>query len=207
MAIDQRKRQKRLAKQVAKRKEKTKKLTAKSQSSSQGIPTGFVSSSPIYECLMPENIFEMGIGNIIISRRKPNGNIAIGVFLVDVYCLGVKDAFFAVLSLDKYLELKIRFGEKGKLVSIDPPYARKFIEDAVSYALDLGFVPNKEYKHASMIFGNIDPKQCTETFTFGRDNKPCFVSGPNDSPFKCKQIMDMLKRRCGEGNFDFIIMA
>ena len=34
-----------------------------------------------------------GIGEVLVSRRLNNGNVAFSVFLVDMYCLGVKDAF------------------------------------------------------------------------------------------------------------------
>lgn len=41
---------------------------------------------------MPNNLFEAGIGNILITRLAPTGELAVASFIVDVYCLGVKKA-------------------------------------------------------------------------------------------------------------------
>jgi len=93
------------------------------------------------------------------------------------------------------------------MVSIHPSCARKLIEKSVLYAQDLGFSPHKDYKRASKIFGDIESDACPETFKFGKDGIPFFISGPSDSPSRCKQIMDQLKNSCGEGNFHFMIGA
>ena len=38
------------------------------------------------------------------------------------------------------------------------------------------------------IFGDVDPAACTETFTFGRDGEPFFVSGPNDTAARIRSV-------------------
>ena len=42
----------------------------------------------------PPNLFELGIGTVVIIRYKSGGRVEAGVFLLDVFCLGVKKAFF-----------------------------------------------------------------------------------------------------------------
>ena len=64
------------------------------------------SNQPIYECLVPDGLFEIGLGNVIVSRKAPKGNIAVSAFVVDVFCLGVKNAFFRILSEFDYDTLK-----------------------------------------------------------------------------------------------------
>ncbi|NOQ64064.1 MAG: hypothetical protein GQ582_06090, partial [Methyloprofundus sp.] len=58
--------------------------------------------NPFYECLMPHNLFETGIGNILITRVSPQGEVAVSSFIVDVYCLGVKKVLFKTLPLPEY---------------------------------------------------------------------------------------------------------
>jgi hypothetical protein len=53
---------------------------------------------PIVETLVPDNLWAEGIGNLVIARRTPDGRLAVADFLVDTYCLGVKDAFCEVMS-------------------------------------------------------------------------------------------------------------
>lgn len=53
---------------------------------------------PIVSVLVPENLWSSGIGNLLIARRMPDDRLAIAAFLVDVFCLGVKNAFWKILA-------------------------------------------------------------------------------------------------------------
>jgi len=58
-------------------------------------------NAPIHECLVPANLFERGIGNLVFSRSLPGGRTALAMFLLDVFCLEVKDTFFTVVGRDE----------------------------------------------------------------------------------------------------------
>lgn len=49
---------------------------------------------PIYKCYMPQEVSNHGMSEVIVSRKRPNGNILFGVYLIDTYCLGVKDVMY-----------------------------------------------------------------------------------------------------------------
>ena len=68
-----------------------------------------VAHRPIHDSLVAKNIFETGIGMAALARALPNGDVALAAFLVDVYCLGVKDAFYRVVSPDQFAEFVQRF--------------------------------------------------------------------------------------------------
>src|SRR4029077_20110405 len=91
----------------------------------------------------------------------------------------------------------------GGMVKMEPACARKLVEGAVAYAHELGFAPHPDYQTAKVIFGDIDSSQCEEEFEYGKDGKPFFFAGPNDSPARCRQILDTLARTRGQGNFHF----
>ena len=57
---------------------------------------------PVHECLIPDNLFDSGLGELVVTRRIPNGDIAMSAFVIDVFCLGVKDAMFMVLPESEY---------------------------------------------------------------------------------------------------------
>src|SRR5258708_791999 len=59
-------------------------------------------NAPIQECLLPENLFEEGIGPLILARGASPNFMNVGVFLVDVACLGVKNVFFRSFELEEY---------------------------------------------------------------------------------------------------------
>ena len=46
------------------------------------------------DALRSANLFDSGCGYLVVSRFKADGRVEAGFFLLDVFCLGVKDAGF-----------------------------------------------------------------------------------------------------------------
>lgn len=207
MAIDPKKRQKKLAKRKAQRKEKARKLMVQQQRelAYQSNPVAFAARYPIHQCLSNAAVFAGGMGTVIISRRAPNGDIVMGMFLLDTFCLGVKNAFARVLMPYEYDEMVNEVKANELLQAVEPSYARKLVEGAVAYAATLGFKPNPDYHTTKEIFGDIDADACTDEFSFGKMGKPFFIAGPTDSPLKRRQIIATLERNVGIGNFDVLL--
>lgn len=168
---------------------------------------GAAASCPVADVLVPTQLFKSGIGNVWFSRRLPDGRYAMAAFLVDVFCLGVKDALFSIAEEHEYLSrlkaLDQQFGEEA-FSREHPAYARKLVEAAVEYAEQWGLEPHADYKIARLIFGDVDAAACPASFKFGQNGKPFYVCGPHDSPAKQRQICQRLEKRCGSGGFDFI---
>jgi hypothetical protein len=163
-------------------------------------------NEPLFECVATAEMFEVGIGNVLISRRRSDdGRIAVSVFLVDLLCLGVKNAMFDILSPLTYEATLTGLELLGDLMEVPPECARKLVEGAVAYAEDLGFSPQHDYRIAYQIFGDIDKTECETSFEFGLDGKPMYFSGPNDSPGDIQRILNQLEKRCGPDGFDFTI--
>jgi hypothetical protein len=135
---------------------------------------------PIESCEIAEEIFSLGLGSLVLARTLPSGLIGASFFLVDVWSLGVKDALFKVMTREDFEDHMEMASLAQPLVDIDPPKARKFLHDAVAYAHSLGFAPARGFVEAEKIFGDI--AMADDTFEFGRDGKPFFVSGPMDLP-------------------------
>lgn len=208
MAIDPRKKQKKLAKQKAKRKAKALDHRRSQQGkSSLSTPMEFElgARGPILECLMPENLFDGGLGEVIVSRTTGKGLVAAGVFLLDVFCLGVKNAFPLLQPRGVYEQMMQQIDLQTPLVQVEPACAKKLIEDAAAYARDLGFEPHADYRPARKVLQDIDAADCKEQFTFGKDGKPFFMSGPNETPQRSRRIIETLERRCGPGGYDYLI--
>jgi len=207
MAMDQKRRQKQLARKAAKRKRMLRERKAfqiEDPTSLRGL-IHLASNSPIHECLVPKGIFNLGIGDVVISRKMPAGEIGVSVFLVDTYCLGVKDCFFKNVSKGEYDNRITRLKQNEDLERVEPEYALKLIEGAVAYAEGLGFHPHKEYPMVKKIFGNIDPSTCVSEFEFGKDGKPFYVSGPNATMADSDRIISILNERLGPDGFHFMI--
>lgn len=96
--------------------------------------------------------------------------------------------------------------KNSKVNAIHPSCARKLVESAVTWAESIGFSPHKDYKSAKKIFGDIDAATCPREFEFGKDGKPFYVSGPNDSPAFVRKVVNTLERRVGAGNYDYLTL-
>ncbi len=210
MALNEKKRQQKLAKKKKRRKELVK--AARQQMAgaynfmADTARLARIAAAPLHECLAPTGIFQAGIGNVMISRKLESGRLAIGVFLVDTFCLGVKDAFLRINTPYEYDEFVDGMRHHETPQRVAPAYARKLIEDSVAYAQSVGLAPHPDYAGAKLIFGDIDPAECAEQFVFGKDGKPFYVNGPNDTPARQKQIIQTLTQHCGPDGFHYLMM-
>jgi hypothetical protein len=205
MALDARRRQQKAEKRRAKERAKRKEL-ARRKTDDVGQRLARVAAAPILHCCTTQNLWDDGIAQVLVSRELDNGPVAFAAFLVDRYCLGVKDAFCGFMARGEYFErIYERVAATSDLVSLKPAAARKLVEDAVQYAAGLGLSAHSGYARARQIFGNIDAADSDRQFEFGQDGKPLFISGPHDSPGRCQSIIGILTERLGAGNFDYVV--
>jgi hypothetical protein len=162
---------------------------------------------PIHEALVPEKLFELDMGNLVFSRLLPDGRIAMSVFLLDVFCLGVKNAFAAVVTKTEHATRRSNWSTTESFQPIDPACFRKLVEGGVAYAQDLGFSPHPDYAVARQIFGDVASADCSTPFEYGHEGKPLYVSGPNETAIQVQNIIDQLERRMGPNNFHFLVLA
>ncbi|MCX6971492.1 MAG: hypothetical protein NTV93_15240 [Verrucomicrobia bacterium] len=109
------------------------------------------------ETYCDDAIFKTGIGQVVVCRYKSGGRVETGSFLVDVYCLGVKDAFFRVFEEGEFREdCLARYFPDGLPAPKPASWGRKLVEEAVRYAASLGFAPHSDYKKGARVFGGVD---------------------------------------------------
>ncbi len=205
MAIDPRRRQKKLERKKAKKAAERRELARRDAG---GLATRIEqgAQAPILHCFATSNVFEHGIGEVLVSRKLSHGNVAFVVFLVDMYCLGVKDAAVNIFPEADYRKLVYeKLAAQYTLIRMKPECARKLVEGAVQYALDLELPPHADYRIAWRIFGDISAEACTEEFSYGKDGKPFFVAGPYDDKAKCQLVLRLMEKHCGPGGSHFLM--
>ena len=159
-------------------------------------------------CRVSEGLFDIGMGYVVLGRTISPTQVAMAAFLLDVYCLGVKNAFFFEIDQGKFREMVEGMTESaGPFVDTDPQCARKLVEGAVDYAERLGFAPHEDYPPAQALFGDIDADSCPTEYEFGKDGKPLYIAGPNDTSARIRKIMRTLTDKVGEENFDYVLPA
>lgn len=188
--------QKKLAKQRAKHNARRKQL-ARQSSPDPMIRLKAADRWPIVAALVPENLWDEGLGQLVFARRMPDGNIALAVFLVDTFCLGVKNALWTIRSKAEYDNVVEKVDESGRLDNVSPEYFSKLVHCAADYAQALGFAPHRDFRHARLLLAGIDPSQCHEEFEFGKDGAPFYVRGPHESLEKAQSIATRVRAAGG----------
>ncbi len=143
-----------------------------------------------------------GFGLVFISRQVKSGMFSVCTYLVDYWCLGVKDTIGPKnMNGNKYVEFieqvynYFPYGYQ----EITLQQAQEFVFGAINYAQALGFSPHRDFAQSRSHLGEWNG-DCQ--LTFGRTGKPCYVSGPYDN---ARQIMKTLEKNVGIDNFDYII--
>ena len=191
--------QKRLAKHKAKRAEK-RTLLARQASTDPAVRLARAADWPIVAALVPER-WESGIGQLVLVRRAPGGLLACGVYLVDLYCLGVKNAFWKLVTKPQLDDLVSRIESHGALQEVSPEHFAKLVLDSAAYARSLGFSPHPDFRAAKMLLDGIDPTQCLTEFEFGKDGKPFYIRGPNETFARAKVIAAKIQAMGGHTLF------
>jgi hypothetical protein len=161
-------------------------------------------AGPIHGCLMHDGLFEHGSGVVILTRTAGDDELAMASFLVDVFCLGVKDAFFRTIApwdLEQFLE---DAAIPAPLVAVDPSYARKLLGEAAGYALGFGLKPHPDFVAVEALFGDVRADACDARFEFGRDGKPFYIPGLSESPAQIRARFAQLRQRLGDEGFDVV---
>lgn len=146
---------------------------------------------------------------IVVTRSRlpadPHHNCAIGVFLVDLGCLGIKNAFARITTRAERQELVARIQQTAQLSEVSPDLALKVICEATAYAADLGFDPHPDAAAALPLLHDADPSAAAEQIPLGGpEGKPLYIAGPHDDP---DRILHQLEARLGRDAFHYMLRA
>ena len=160
---------------------------------------------PIHECLINSEWEADGMANITITRRHSNNNFTVGMYLVDLKCLGVKDthSLFNV-SPAEYRELIDTIERNHDLESIPYNLAHNIVFAGLEFADDYGFKPHSDFSLSQYILEEDTDDIELIDITCGENGKPLYVRGPMESDLRAAQILAQLEKTAGPGNFDFV---
>lgn len=148
-----------------------------------------------------------GATSVVVTRTREDGWLEAGVFLLDLFCLGAKDAFAVEMPAIDWADEMNRMLPAEDRTAIHPACARKLIEGAVAYAESLGFAPCRDYNKARRVFGSVKASDCPQSFTYGKDGKPLYIAGPNDDQDRIDRVMRVLTAKLGPEGFHYILPA
>lgn len=163
--------------------------------------------APVQHCYLTETVFEFGMGTLVLARGASSHHLALSSFLVDVFCLGIKDVMFEPVEREVFEMYMDATGAGSPMVSVDPSYARKLLRDLAAWSQSIGFAPHRDFAAVERIFGEVSADACDAVFRFGRDGKPVYIPGPNDTASLIRRRVEQLQKHLGDGGFDFEMAA
>jgi hypothetical protein len=156
---------------------------------------------PLLECWIDRDWKEGGLARVVVARQQAENRVLYGVYLVDYYCLGVKNCLWkgdvSLSTFHKRLPQMVGTPER-----CEPSLAHQLIYGAINYAQRWGFQPHADFNTAGQILeprGNLPENHDIE---YGQDGKPLFVAGPYDNS---RWVINKLIETAGEGNFDYVM--
>ena len=145
-----------------------------------------------------------GLVTVVAARERGGSKVSACSYLVDAYCLGVKNAIGPhVLDRRKLPEFRFQMFRSYA----DPPLAaplelaQHVVFGAIEYARGLGFEPHPDFKACA---GHLGEWQGPSVIGFGYQGKPLFIQGPEDD---AARIMKKLNRKVGRDGFHYIVPA
>ncbi|MCU7550744.1 hypothetical protein OCK74_16620 [Chitinophagaceae bacterium LB-8] len=160
-------------------------------------------SLPIFKCLVNKDWEESKMADVIVMRRHNNGNITVGIYLVDLLCLGIKDTFYFFNEPED--EVENRYGPEFYQVftEIDYNLAHNIIYAGHDFAMEYEIQPHREFETTKFILEeDSDDIPLLDISVGSEDGKPhLIVQSGNQYP----DVLAKLKRIAGEGNYYYTI--
>jgi len=160
---------------------------------------------PLLECWISANWQkdDLGLVEILVARQQPDGDICYGVYLVDKFCLGLKNTIAnAGVSLTRYQnEVLNKIFPETKPQACPIELAHQMIYASIDYAAQFGFSPHKDFALTQNLLAPRGELEEPYQLTFGLNGKPFFVAGPFDN---AARIIKQLEKTAGPGNYDYI---
>jgi hypothetical protein len=162
---------------------------------------------PIMECRVSDGLFECGMGVVTLIRGASRAYQHIAFFMVDSFCLGVKNTFFRSLERHEAEHILEGMESSDPASFIAPAEARKLLHDIVAWAGNNGFQPHIDYACMELLFGDVVPAETDYTSRLGYDGEVLYVPGPTETPAQVQRRMRTVRSRVGNTAADRSILA
>jgi hypothetical protein len=158
---------------------------------------------PFHECFINMNWKTEGMASIVISKKMPSGKYIAGLYMIDMFCLGLKNTYFQfALDSVEYDEFLQKMNSQSESVKFDLGEAHNIIFGAIDFAAENGFKPQKDFAITQYLLDENLIDDRIDEIEFGRNGRPFYFAGPYDNT---GQIIKTLEKNVGNGNFDVVL--
>lgn len=119
-------------------------------------------------CYITAGWREAGIASIHVLRRAPGGAYAMGAFLIDFWCIGLKDAFGRLnISLEEFQSAIDQTAERTELTRVDISTIRRLLSGAVRFSQQNNFRLPHHHERWLALVGRIGDVSTADLSDFG----------------------------------------
>jgi len=139
-----------------------------------------------------------GVAVVLVARSGRHDRVTACTYLVDTFCLGVKNTIGPLQLRDRDLPTLVRahFGAfPWQALRVPIELAQHLVFGAVGFAAGLGCAPHPDF---GAVRGHLGELHEPCAITFGREGRPVYVAGPHDDPIA---IMQTLLANVGSDGF------
>lgn len=147
-------------------------------------------SGDIEACYITEDYVDKGVAAVVTLRRVAGGGHAMAAFLVDLWCIGLKDAWGRLSVSRSDFEEIIGHSSRNlsTLIRTDPAVARRLVAGAIRFSHENGFRLPPRYERWAALLGGISDWRTADISDFGRDGGLLYVG----------DVEELRKRLIGE---------
>ena len=159
-------------------------------------------SLPIDSCWILEDWQDVGETTVLIARRHASGKYTIGLYLVDIFCLGLKDTFYKFnVSSQEYDDLLDQINIGGNYIQVSYNEAHNLIFGAIAFAEEAGIKPSPEFALTQYLLEEDTEDVPLIEYEFGKNGKHFLVTKNN---LELNTYLPLLEKNLPEGEYDFI---
>lgn len=150
-------------------------------------------------CYMTDDLKEVGEGHVIVTRLHKNGKICMGIYLIDIFCLGVKDSFYRLRMETAEFEGLLYGIPKVRECSYEE--AHNWVYGSIAFAEEAGIEPDDSFRLSQYFLEEDTDDIPLIEYEFGKDGKHHLFCQNN---LEASKYMPLLKKNLGD-NFKFTI--
>lgn len=158
---------------------------------------------PVYKCFVTKDWKTAGMSNVLVMRRHVNGNCTAGIYLVDLFCLGIKDSAYFFNEPEAAI-IEKTVGADDSLEEINYNLAHNIIYAGHDFAIEFDIKPHKSFAITKYILEeDNDEIPIVEIHTGDKKGMPHLLV---NEQYNYGPVLQKLKKHAGEGNYTFTLI-
>jgi hypothetical protein len=162
---------------------------------------------PVLKCLVSVGLFDAGAGAAVLVRGASREEQHVACFMLDTFCLGVKDAFFRHLDRQDADFMLEALETADAMKPTDPGALRKLLHDLVAWSELNGFPPHGDYARVEALFGDTELADHDYLPSFGHEGRVLYIPGPSESAAQIRRRTEVIRARFGQAAVDDSVQA